>query len=143
MQNEMLAPAAVLVCWTIAVLLWALVSRAAGFGPAGINIRDIPPGARGQDLEGKLPDRIMWRSHNYTHLVEQPTIFYPVVVILALAGAGQIDVTLAWVYVALRIIHSIWQGTINIVQVRGGIFALMTLCLAVLAVRSVMATLLA
>jgi len=141
MQTQMLTPAAALVCWTIVVLFWTLITRTSGFKLAGIDVNSIPAGFRGQDLEGKVPDEIMWKSHNYTHLTEQPTIFYPAVIILALAGGTTLDLVLAWVYVGLRVVHSIWQGTVNVVSVRGGLFALMTLCLAVLAVRALLATL--
>jgi hypothetical protein len=51
--------------------------------------------------------------------MEQPTIFYAAVVILALAGEGSgINLTIAWAYVAIRVVHSIWQATTNIISVR-------------------------
>lgn len=141
MQKEILAPAAALICWTIVVLFWALISRFSGFKLAEIDLSKIPAGSRGQDLEGKIADKIMWKSHNYTHLVEQPTLFYPTIIILALTGASAIDLVLAWTYFGLRIVHTIWQATVNIVQIRGTIFALSTLCLAALAVRALLAAL--
>ncbi|MFN3863328.1 MAG: MAPEG family protein [Erythrobacter sp.] len=144
MQAQMLAPAAVLVMWTLIVLLWIIPAR---FG-AVAKIADksaLPnkPGVRGVDLEGVLPDKANWPAHNYAHLVEQPTLFYVTVVILALTGAGALDVTLAWAYVALRIVHSLWQNLVNTIPVRFGLFLLGTAALIVLALRAVMATLLA
>ena len=41
-------------------------------------------GSRGVNLEGVIPDRVNWKSHNYSHLMEQPTLFYATVLILAL-----------------------------------------------------------
>ena len=58
-------------------------------------------------------------------------------------GAGAIDVTLAWVYVALRIVHSIWQATVNKVPVRFLLFLVSSLALLTLAIRAAMATLFA
>ena len=144
MQAQMLAPAAVLVVWTLVVLLWIIPAR---FG-AVAKVADksaLPnkPGVRGADLEGVLPDKANWPAHNYAHLVEQPTLFYVTVVILALTGPGALDVTLAWAYVALRIVHSLWQNLVNTIPVRFGLFLLSTIALIVLAVRAVMATLLA
>ena len=59
--------------------------------------------------------------------MEQPTIFYPTVIMIAIMGASGFDVLLAWVYVGLRIVHSIWQATVNVVTIRFLIFALSTL----------------
>ncbi len=144
MQAQMLAPAAVLVVWTLVVLLWIIPAR---FG-AVAKIADksaLPnkPGVRGADLEGVLPDKANWPAHNYAHLVEQPTLFYVTVVILALTGPSALDVTLAWAYVALRIVHSLWQNLVNTIPVRFGLFITSTIALVVLAVRAVMATVLA
>ena len=58
-------------------------------------------------------------------------------------GAGSWDVLLAWAYVALRIIHSIWQATVNQVNTRFLLFLLSTIALLILAIRAVMATLFA
>ena len=90
-----------------------------------------------------IPDKVNWKSHNYAHLMEQPTIFYPTVIILAIMGAGATDVLLAWIYVGLRIIHSLWQALVNIVGIRFLLFVLSTIALLILAVRAVMATLFA
>lgn len=143
MQAQMLAPAAVLVLWSLVMLFWTAGTRFPAIAKSGMDLKKAKPGGRGQDLEGVLPDKVNWKSHNYAHLMEQPTIFYPTVVILALTGAGAIDVALAWVYVAVRIIHSVYQATVNVVMVRFTLFVLSTLALVALAVRAVLATLFA
>ena len=141
MQAQMLAPAAVLVAWSMVMLFWMAGVRLPALRKAGATMER--PGARGQDLEDMVEPRINWPAHNYSHLMEQPTVFYPAVVILAIMGAGAIDVALAWTYVALRIAHSIWQATLNRVPVRFVLFMLSTFALAALAIRAAMATLLA
>ena len=86
-----------------------------------------------------MPAKANWLSHNYTHLMEQPTVFYPVVIILALLGDGSaVSLNLAWAYVASRVLHSLWQGNVNTIPVRFGLFALGSLCLISLAVRATM-----
>lgn len=144
MQAQMLAPAAVLVVWSLIVMLWIIPAR---FGAVAKlpdkSVLPRKPGMRGNDLEGILPDKANWPAHNFTHLMEQPTIFYPTVVILAMMGAGAVDVALAWAYVGLRIIHSVWQATVNTVQVRFLLFLLSTFALIALAIRACAATLLA
>lgn len=141
MQAQMLAPAAVLVVWTLIVMVWIIPSR---FGAIG-KLEDKSAlsgkeGVRGQDLEGVIPDKANWPAHNHTHLHEQPTLFYAVSAILAIVGAGEIDATLAWIYVALRISHSLWQILVNKIPVRFALFLASSIVLIILAVRAVMAT---
>jgi hypothetical protein len=141
MENPILAPAAVLVAWSLVMLLWMAGTRFPAIFKSGMDLKAAPPGGRGADLEAILPANVNWKSHNYTHLMEQPTIFYAAVLILAVAGAATpMLVNIAWAYTILRIIHSIYQATINVVMVRFGIFTLATLCLLVLAVHAVLAT---
>ena len=139
-QAEMLAPGATLVCWSLVVLVWMTVTRFAGMANTQVDLSQARPGGRGQDLEKLLPAKTVWKAHNFTHLMEQPTIFYPTILILALVGATTADVMVAWAYVALRVIHSLWQATVNRIPVRVSLFALSSLCLMWLAVRALLAT---
>jgi len=141
MQAQILAPAAMLVVWTLIVMLWIIPSR---FGAiARVEDKSTLPrkqGVRGADLEGVIPDKANWPAHNHTHLHEQPTLFYATVLILAVMGPAALDVTLAWIYVGLRVIHSLWQILVNTIPVRFGLFLASSIALIVLAVRAVMAT---
>lgn len=140
MNSAILAPAAVLVVWTLVMLFWTALTRLPAMKKAGIDM-GAAPGGRGQDLEGVLDPRVNWKSHNYAHLVEQPTIFYATVFIIALTGTGDmaLNVWLAWAYVGLRIVHSLWQATVNKVPVRFAIFLLATLVLLALAIHALIA----
>ena len=142
MPGTLLAAGAVLVLWTLVMLLWTATTRFSALAKAGVDLKTAPPGGRGVDLEGVLPPVTNWKSHNYTHLLEQPTLFYAVIVFLHLSG-GDTALTqgFAWAYVVLRIVHSLWQATVNRVPVRFTIFALSTLCLLALSVLAVIATL--
>ena len=141
MQAQVLAPAALLVVWTLIMLFWIIPAR---FG-AIAKLQDksalaAKQGVRGNDLEGVIPDRANWPAHNHTHLHEQPTLFYATVLILAITGPGAVDIMLAWAYFGLRVVHSLWQVLINTVPVRFALFLLSTIALIGLAVRAVIAT---
>ena len=140
MEHQMLAPAAVLVVWSLVMLLWMAGTRL----PALAKLK-LPPersrGGRGSDLDGVLPAEIQWKAHNYNHLMEQPTVFYATVLILALAGFTQTDVWLAWAYVALRVVHSLWQALVNTIPVRITLFTVSSLVLLALAIRALSVTL--
>lgn len=142
MPDSLLAPGAVLALWTLIMLFWMAATRFSAMAKAGVDINAAPPGGRGIDLETTLPPSTNWKSHNYTHLLEQPTLFYAVILFLHLSG-GSTDLTrgLAWAYVVLRIVHSLWQATVNRIPIRFGIFLLATLCLLALSALAVIATL--
>lgn len=141
MQAQMLAPAAVLAAWTLIVMVWIIPAR---FGAlAKLPDKSVLPkgdGLRGGDLDPHLPPKATWPAHNYAHLHEQPTVFFAIVIILAIVGPDATDLFLAWAYTGLRILHSLWQILINKIPVRFVLFLLSSLALAALAVRAVMLT---
>lgn len=143
MLAQMLAPAAVLVLWTLFMVMWVALTRFSAFKKVGVDLGSAAPGGRYQERESEMPEKVNWKSHNHTHLMEQPTIFYPTVIILTMTGAGSWDVLLAWIYVVLRIAHSLWQSLVNTIPVRFMLFFLSTFVLIALAIRAVMATVLA
>src|SRR3546814_16244994 len=123
------------VCSSDLMLIWAAATRLTALKKVGVDLKAAPPGGRGADLETVLPPSVNWKSHNYTHLVEQPTLFYAVIAFLHLSG-GDVGYTrwIAWAYVVLRIVYSLWQVTVNRFPVRFHIFMLYTLCLFALTV---------
>ena len=135
--SPILVPVVALVAWTLLIMLWMLVSRFREFRRLGIMPDKIPNGARGVDLEGRAAPEAQWKSHNYNHLMEQPTIFYAIALTLAFMNFGSgINYWLAWGYVALRIVHSLIQCTVNVVRYRLTVFALATFCLLGLTVHA-------
>ena len=121
--SPLLAPVVALVAWSIVMLVWLAIARR----PFVRDRSKLPPGTRGADMP---PGPHNWPAHNYTHLMEQPTIFYAIVFALVLIGFDHpINVWLAWCYVGLRIVHSIVQATSNVVPVRFLLFLLSSLCL--------------
>jgi hypothetical protein len=91
-------------------------------------------------LDKLLPPQVQWKAHNYNHLHEAPTVFYAVAISLAILGEGDgLNATLGWAYVALRVIHSLIQATVNKVTVRFAVFALSSLVLIALIVHAAIA----
>src|SRR3954451_1018631 len=135
--SPIVAPVVALVAWTLVVMLWMFVARFGAFRKVGITLANAPRGGRGVDLEGRVDAADQWKSHNYNHLMEQPTIFYAIALTLALLGmGGGINYWLAWGYVGFRVIHSLVQGTVNVVRFRLALFGLASLCLLGLTVHA-------
>lgn len=134
MTTNILAPAAVLIVWTLIVLVWMFVTRMKGFSDKGIDMSKAEPGARYINAEAQMDPHVNWKAHNYTHLMETPTIFYAVVLIIAVTGGnGTSTIWWAWGYAILRILHSLWQCLVNTVPVRFMLFIGSNVCLFVLA----------
>jgi hypothetical protein len=133
-QAEILKPLAVLAMWTMVMWVWMYATR---FPAINRLPKPTTPGAdqgwTGAMLEGLLPREVQWKAHNYNHLHEAPTVFYAVALALAMVGQGDgLNATIAWAYVGLRIIHSVFQATVNKVAPRFILFALSSLCLIAL-----------
>lgn len=140
-ESPIFAPAIVLVLWSLVMLGWLAITRLPAMARAGVALTSVV-GARGVNLEGVVPDKVNWKAHNYAHLMEQPTLFYATVIILALVGAGDgANLQLAWAYVGLRVAHSLVQALWNRVAVRFTLFVLSTVALLVLAINAARVTL--
>ena len=137
-HSPILAPIVALVAWSLVMWVWMYATRIPAMNAAKIDTKNLVGGS-GADLKAVIPAQAQWPADNYNHLMEQPTLFYAIALVLALLGAGGgLNLTIAWAYVALRIVHSIVQATFNRVIVRFTIFSLSTLCLIALTLHAAM-----
>lgn len=135
--SPLLGPIVALVAWTLIIQIWMYATRLPAMRRAGMSFKGRV-GTRSGALEGKIPDNVNWKAHNYNHLLEQPTIFYAIVIALILMGFdAHMNVYLAWAYVAFRIAHSLVQTTINVVFYRFLLFVGGSLCLLALTLHAV------
>ena len=140
MENApILQPVVALVIWTMLMWLWMYVTRIPAMKQAKIDIDNLS-GGKGPDLDSILPPEVQWKAHNYNHLLTEPTLFYVVCLVLALIGYGNgLNLIIAWVYVALRVLHSLIQVTVNKVKYRFLAFALSSLCIIALTLHAAIA----
>ena len=139
MHAEILKPVAVLVAWTLAILVLLVARRMPAMKAVGIDINKVRGGKPGA-LDGVVADSAQYPAHNYIHLVEQPTLFYAICLLLAVIGMGDgLNAWLAWAYVGLRIVHSLIQVTANVIRYRFMVFAASTLMLVALTVHALIA----
>ena len=130
----MLKPVIVLIIWTLIMLIWLYAKRIPAMQKAKIKPDDYKLSS--EKKNNPLPPDAVAVADNYNHLLEAPTIFYA----LALAAqlGGYVDNHLiihAWIYVALRIAHSLVQATQGKVIIRFSLFILSMLVLAIMAIQ--------
>jgi hypothetical protein len=133
-HSHLFAPVVALVLWSLVMCTWLYATRI----PA-ITGRKIvyDPHRPAEEFHAQLPAEVRWKADNYNNLMEQPTLFYAVTITLALLGADNgLNTGLAWLYVAMRVAHSLVQATINVVMLRFTVFMAATLVLLAMAIRA-------
>lgn len=139
MHSEILRPMVALVAWTLVMQVWMIATRLPAMQAAGLDLRKLV-GTKASDADRGLPPQVQWKAHNYNHLMEQPTLFYAISAVIALTGTGDgVNAAIAWVYVGLRVIHSLVQATTNKVGVRFMLFITSSIALAALTLHAAMA----
>ena len=136
MHRSILAPLMALVLWTFVMWAWLYATRIPAIRKNKIVMDPRRPGG---ELLAQLPAEVRWKADNYNNLMEQPTLFYAVALTLALldADAG-LNTGLAWLYVGLRVVHSLVQAIVNIIIIRFAIFMAASFVLLVMAIRAAM-----
>ena len=133
MQNHpLLQPVVALLAWSAIMFIWMYAVRIPAMVKAGVDLKNRV-GGQGSDLDKLLPPEVQWKSHNYNHLMEQPTLFYAACLVLVLTnGESPIALTAAWAYVGLRVAHSLVQSISNRIRYRFGLFLLASIAWIVL-----------
>lgn len=115
----------------LVMMLWLYGTRIPALIAGGIKAQEATP-----EMLRKLPKEARNVAANYNNLFEAPTLYFAVVLaIVVLGGADGFYGVMAWSYVALRLVHSIIQATVNIILWRSAVFGLSWLVLGVMLVR--------
>ena len=132
----MIEPILALIAWTFVMWVWMYATRIPAMREAQIDAAELSRSGAKLDL----PPKVSRIADNYNHLHEQPTIFYALALTAHVAGAiDPVNIALAWGYVGLRIVHSLVQGTVNHIPTRFMIFAVASVVLFLLLVRTILA----
>ena len=136
MPSPILQPVVALVLWSFVMWAWLYATRI----PAMVRLKiTYDPRQPASEFHDRIPAQARWKADNYNHLMEQPTLFYAVALTLAFIGQGDgLNAGLAWAYVAIRVVHSLVQATVNVIVARWAIFMLGSLVLLALTVHAAM-----
>jgi hypothetical protein len=120
-------PLFVQVILTFALLFWAGVLRSGDLRAGTVKPEDI--GLR----ELNWPKRTTQVSNAYSNQTELPTLFYVLTILAYFTHhAGVVFAVLAWVFVAFRLLHAYVHVTSNVPRLRGLLFGLGSLVLALM-----------
>lgn len=124
---------------TLVMFLWMYATRLPAFSKARLDPQEaMHPGT----YHARIPSEVRRVADNYNHLFEAPTLFYATVVSVVLLGlADSAHVIAAWLYVGLRVLHSLVQATINRVVLRFALFALSWAALGTMVIRAILQSL--
>lgn len=112
-------PTIALAALTFAVMVWVAVARAG-------HMKKHPP--RPEDFaSGEAAMRyfqpVEMPANNLRNLFEAPVLFYALVPLLLITHqADRVQVVLAWIYVLLRVIHSVAHVVLGKVSIRAPAF---------------------
>ncbi len=111
---------------TFGLLFW--------MGP--LRSRDLKSGLRAEDIalrEPKWSKRAMQVANAFSNQFEMPVLFYVLTILEYVTHlAGVAFVALAWVFVLFRYLHAYVHVTSNIVRLRGALFGVSSLALAIM-----------
>lgn len=128
----MIQPVLVLIAWSMVMLVWLYARRLPELVRYAVSESKLYSG----EVVRRLPPQVQWPADNYNNLMEQPTLFYALCLGIYLSGLQSPDLEyLAWLYVALRVVHSLVQATSNIAVIRfclfvasSGVLGLLCIC---------------
>ena len=129
MRNfAMLYPMFALALWTAIVVIVVTSTRGLSVLRRQVRTDDFRAGE-----SSAVPASVSVANRNLVNLLELPTLFYVVCLLLFVtAGASRVAVLVAWAFVALRVLHSLIHLSYNRVMHRLFVFSLSCIALAVL-----------
>jgi hypothetical protein len=130
-QEAVFAPMSVLALWTGCMVFMVGFSRI-----RAVRERRVKRGAFRLGESAEVPDDVAVWNRNLMNLLEMPLLFY--VVSIAFYVTHQVTpkvVTLAWIYLALRLLHSVVHVTSNRILVRLSAYAASNVVLLFLWIR--------
>ena len=123
MNDLILQPVILMGLLSFVMMLWMYATRIPAskeIEKKGVNLQDLSHPSK---LGGVFPSKVERVADNYNHLFEQPTVFYSIsFVIWALTMTDNTYLICAWLYFVVRLIHSVFQATLNLVWVRFALF---------------------
>jgi hypothetical protein len=127
-QDMIFVPMAAMALLTFSILLLVPIARFRAVFAGHVTADDFKLGE-----SASVPPNVTLPNRNYMNLLELPTLFFPVCLMLYVAHrVDAVTLGLAWVFVLLRLVHSLIHVSYNNVRHRLVAFTLGNLALGAL-----------
>ncbi len=134
-MSSLVLPAAVLAVITVIVYVGSTIA-------ASVNLRRRAAVGAAPTTASDAPDWLNRPRRNYNSLVQMPVLFYAVIALELASGGGDLtQVRLAWIYVGVRIVHSVVYMMTNNFWIRVSLLAVSAAVLMVMWARLVLSVL--
>ncbi len=125
--QAVLSPLFVLVTLTFVLLFWMVYLRTNALMSGEVRQGDVAL------RESNWPPRVAQVANAFHNQLELPVLFYLLTVLsLITRHADWLFVILAWIFVALRLVHAVIHVTTNNLSQRGGVFIVSAIVLAIM-----------
>jgi len=132
-QSRIFAPVFTMIALTFAVWVYLYIKRIPFILRNNIALGQLQP----DQLESLAPPDVANPSHNLKNLFEIPVLFYALALIVF--STGQVDtihLATAWIFVGLRILHSLVHCTFNLILLRFYLYLGSTLAIGFMSARA-------
>ncbi len=127
MEKAIFMPMIAMIVVTIVVWFYMYAKRLAYLTRQNIDAQEL---ATPEKVAATIPEEVNNPANNLKNLFEIPVLFYVLSIMAYLNGSvDSVFVNCAWVYVAMRAVHSLIQCTVNKVMLRFAVYALSCLVL--------------
>jgi len=124
--QAILLPLFVEVILTLVLLFWMAVLRTGDFSSGAVRPADIAL------REQRWPQRTTQVANSFANQFELPVLFYTLTILVYVTHqATFVFVILAWIFVIFRLLHAYVHVTSNIVRLRGTLYMVAALALAI------------
>jgi len=124
MTLKLIYPALAQILWSFVVLVIMFRRRKRAFANREVGLADIAVSTE------RYPDTARLAAANFSNQFETPVLFFALILIAIHVGAtGYVMATLAWAYVATRIVHTLVHTGTNSLKQRALVFAAGIACL--------------
>ncbi|MBN9441902.1 MAG: MAPEG family protein [Bosea sp.] len=119
MTLKLIYPALAMILWIFVVGVVLAVRRKAAFATGAVRPEEVAVSTERYPLPARLV------SANFSNQFELPVVFFALIMLaMEVAATGYVMATLAWIFVASRVVHTLVHIGSNQLPLRGAVYGI-------------------